>query len=96
MNQHKEQQGYLTIAANTADTDYLRLAYLQALNIKATQRINRCAVIVDSKTAKQILPCHKEVFDYIYKIASLNEKYADVVKIHNFTFFVEFFLSLFS
>jgi len=31
----------------------------------------------------------KEVFDYIYKIASLNEKYSDVVKIHNFTFFVE-------
>ena len=65
MSQHKEQQGYLTIAANTADTDYLRLAYLQALNIKATQQINQCAVIVDSKTAKQILPCHKDVFDYV-------------------------------
>lgn len=65
MSQHKEQQGYLTVAANTADVDYLRLAYLQALNIKVTQRINRCAVIVDSATAKQILPCHKEVFDYI-------------------------------
>jgi hypothetical protein len=65
MSQHKEQQGYLTIAANTADTDYLRLAYLQALNIKATQRINQCAVIVDSATAKQILPCHNEVFDYV-------------------------------
>lgn len=31
----------------------------------------------------------KEVFDYIYRIASLNEKYSDIVKIHNFTFFVE-------
>lgn len=65
MSQHKEQQGYLTIAANTADTDYLRLAYLQALNIKSTQKINRCAVMVDSTTAKKILPCHKDVFDYI-------------------------------
>ncbi|CAB4133707.1 hypothetical protein UFOVP257_429 [uncultured Caudovirales phage] len=65
MSQHKEQQGYLTIAANTADTDYLRLAYLQALNIKDTQQINRYAVIVDTETAKLITDEHRKVFDYI-------------------------------
>ena len=67
MSQHKEQQGFLTIAANTADTDYLRLAYLQALNIKATQRINSYAVVVDSATATQVQDSHREVFDYVIK-----------------------------
>lgn len=65
MNQHKEQQGFLSIAANTADTDYLRLAYLQALSIKETQKINKYAVIVDPATLLQIQDCHREVFDYI-------------------------------
>ena len=65
MSQHKEQQGFLTIAANTADTDYLRLAYLQALNIKATQRITSYAVIVDASTAAQVQDHHRAVFDYI-------------------------------
>jgi hypothetical protein len=65
MSQHKAQQGFVAVAANTADVDYLRLAYLQALNIKATQKINQCAVVVDASTAKQLLPCHRAVFDYI-------------------------------
>jgi hypothetical protein len=62
---HKEQQGFLTIAANTSETNYLELAYLQALNIKATQRIKSFAVIVDPETNKQIKEYHKKVFDYI-------------------------------
>lgn len=65
MSQHKEQQGFVTVAANTADTDYLRLAYLQALNVKATQKINKFAVIVDTATAAQIQDYHQETFDYI-------------------------------
>jgi hypothetical protein len=47
MSRHKEQQGFLTIAANTEDVDYLRLAYLQALNIKATQKIKSFALITN-------------------------------------------------
>ena len=35
--QHKEQCGFFTIAQNTEDCDYVRLAYLLALSIKATQ-----------------------------------------------------------
>lgn len=62
---HQEQQGFLTIAANTADVDYLELAYLQALNIKATQRIQSFAVIVDPNTNQQIQEYHRQAFDYI-------------------------------
>lgn len=62
---HKEQQGFLTIAANTTETNYLELAYLQALNIKATQRIRSFAVIVDSNTNQQIKEHHRNAFDYI-------------------------------
>jgi len=62
---HKEQQGFLTIAANTPEVDYLELAYLQALNIKATQQIKSFAVIVDPATNQQIQEHHKQAFDYI-------------------------------
>jgi len=62
---HKEQQGFLTIAANTSETDYLELAYLQALNVKATQRIKSFAIIVDADTKQQIRDYHKKAFDYI-------------------------------
>ena len=65
MTWHKEQQGFITFAQNTAEVDYLRLAYLQALTVKATQKINRYAVIVDKETNKQITNKQKKVFDYI-------------------------------
>lgn len=65
MSWHKEQQGFITFAQNTAEVDYLRLAYLQALTVKATQKINRYAVIVDKETNKQITNKQKKAFDYI-------------------------------
>jgi hypothetical protein len=68
MNRHKEQQGFLTIAVNTDTVDYLRLAYLQALNVKATQKIKSFAVIVDTDTATKIQEHHKAVFDYIIEV----------------------------
>jgi NADH:ubiquinone oxidoreductase subunit len=68
LSQHKEQQGFVTFAQNTADVDYLNLAYLQALNIKATQRNNRYAVIVDTATREKIDDRHHSVFDYIVDI----------------------------
>lgn len=64
---HQEQQGFLTIAANTAEVNYLHLAYLQALNIKATQQIKSFAVIVDPATNQQIQEHHRQAFDYIIK-----------------------------
>ena len=65
MAQHKEQQGFVTFAQNTAEVDYLDLAYVQALNIKATQENNRYAVIVDSETKEKVNDDHRCVFDYI-------------------------------
>jgi hypothetical protein len=65
VSQHKEQQGFVTFAQNTDAVDYLNLAYLQALNIKATQKNNRYAVIVDAKTKEKINSKHQNVFDYI-------------------------------
>ena len=64
MREFKEQFGWVTLAQNT-DVDYLHLAYLQAQNIKATQRLNSYAVIVDEATAKQVTNEHRQVFDYV-------------------------------
>lgn len=65
MAQHKEQQGYVTFAQNTHEVNYLDLAYLQALNIKATQQQNRYAVIVDQATNELVTAEHRRVFDYV-------------------------------
>jgi hypothetical protein len=61
----KQGIGFLTIAENTATVDYLRLAYLQALNIKATQKIKNYSVIVDRATNQLITDQHRRVFDNI-------------------------------
>lgn len=68
MSQHKEQQGFLTFAQNTDQVDYLQLAYLQALNVKATQVQNRFAVIVDKQTAARVTDRHRQVFDYVIEL----------------------------
>jgi hypothetical protein len=62
---HKEQLGFLTVACNTEQTDYLQLAYLQALNVKHTQKNNKFAVVVDQNTSAKITDTHRKVFDYI-------------------------------
>lgn len=65
MSWHKEQQGFVTLAQNTAEVNYLDLAYIQALNIKATQKNNRYAVIVDAATKELVTEQHLRVFDYV-------------------------------
>lgn len=65
MSQHKEQQGFVTFAQNTDTVDYLELARIQALNIKATQKDNRYAVIVDAATKEKVNDDHYRVFDYV-------------------------------
>ena len=68
MAQHKEQQGFLTLAINSDAVNYLELAYLQALNVKATQTHNSYAVIVDRLTEELIEERHRRVFDYIIPV----------------------------
>ena len=74
MSQHKEQQGFVTFAQNTDEVDYLELAYLQALNIKATQKNNRYAVIVDAATKEKVNEIHRSVFDYIIDLPMDNNE----------------------
>lgn len=62
---HLGDRGYITFAINSTETDYLRLAYLQALNIKATQNVNNCSVIVDQETFKLVEDKHRAVFEHI-------------------------------
>lgn len=57
-------QGYITFALGKK---YLKLAYLQALSIKISQKINNYAVVVDKETAKDI-DQYKHVFDYVREI----------------------------
>ena len=65
MSQFKEQQGFVTFAVNSQETDYLELAYLQCLNVKATQKHNSYAVIVDEATSNLVTDQHRSVFDYV-------------------------------
>ena len=58
-------KGFLTIAQNTDDVDYLRLAYLQALNVKSTHPGSKYAVILDKNTASNLTSNNKKIFDHI-------------------------------
>ena len=95
MSQHKEQQGFVTFAQNTAEVDYLELAYLQALNIKATQKNNRYAVIVDATTKEKVNDKHRNTFDYIidisndYNDSTSNRKFANERQVFRLTPFKE-------
>jgi len=71
-SQFKEQQGFVTFAVNTKDTNYLELAYLQCLNIKATQEQNSYAVIVDPATNKLVTAQHRRAFDYVIVMDSMD------------------------
>ena len=83
MSQHKEQQGFVTFAQNTNKVDYLELAYLQALNIKATQKNNRYAVIVDAATKEKVDERHRNTFDYVIDIPYDNNDPASIRKFAN-------------
>lgn len=65
---HQAQQGFMTIAQNTKDTDYLKLAYAQAMSIKLTMPGSLYAIAVDEPTMALITDSHRKVFDYIILI----------------------------
>lgn len=76
-------RGYLTFVQNNNQVDYLKLAYAQALSIKATQSISSYAVAVDQSTMKLINDQHKKVFDYIIPIPGVDEAAHDHWKLKN-------------
>ena len=65
---HQHQQGFMTIAQNTTDTDYLKLAYVQAMSIKITMPGSLYAVAVDKATLSLVTDVHRKVFDYVILI----------------------------
>jgi len=68
MHRNKEPQedkGYFTFAQNTPDVNYIEIAYLQALSIKATQKINSYAIATDYESSLAIPDEMREVFDHI-------------------------------
>lgn len=65
MFNHKEQQGFLTLAYNSNKIDYLELAYLQAMSIKKVMPNAQTAVIVDPNTKKNLKFKIEKVFNYI-------------------------------
>lgn len=59
--------GYLTIAQNSSDTDYVRLAYGLALSIKTTQKQEKdFAICVNDK--KDVKRKYRHAFDHIIEI----------------------------
>lgn len=63
-----EQQGFLTIAQNNSSTDYLKLAYAQAMSIKLTMPGSKYAVLVDEATHQLVTEQHRKVFDYVIEL----------------------------
>lgn len=61
-------RGYITIAQNTADNDYLKMSYGLALSLKATQKENNICLCVDEDTKAKLEPKHYEVFTDIVPI----------------------------
>jgi len=82
-------KGFLSVAQNTPQVDYVRLAYVQALSIKATQpTINKYAVMVTPGT---IIPDkYKQVFDEVIDVpwgdmSSKNRKFENEWKTYHVT-----------
>ena len=67
-NEKSEPQGWLTFAQNSAETNYVNLAYLLALSIKATCKHNRFAVVVDPESEASITAKQRKVFDYVINV----------------------------
>ena len=65
VSEPEDCKGYFTFAQNSPTADYLSIAYLQGLSIKATQKINNYAIAVDKETSKLITDEHEKVFDRI-------------------------------
>ena len=77
-------KGYITIAQNSADVDYLTQAYALALSIKNTQSgVNNISVVVDEATKKKVLPKHTQVFDNIITMPWQDDAQDATWKINN-------------
>ena len=76
-------RGYIAIAQNNEEYDYLKMAYAMALSLKATQKENQFCVCVDENTKLVMKDKYKEVFDYVVDIPWNDDAGSDKWKIHN-------------
>ena len=74
-------KGFLTIAQNCAHTDYLRLAYAQALSIKYTQTHCKYAVVISPHTT--VPGRYREVFDHVIEIPWGDDARDELWKLQN-------------
>ena len=82
MREFKRKRGYLTIAQQGANGDYLRMAYGLALSLRATQsKIPYLAVGVDSET--EIPKKYADAFDEVVRIPWGDDAKGKTWKIHN-------------
>jgi len=65
---NKQGQGFLTFAQNTAQVDYLKLAYAQACNFRSLHKNLKYAVVIDKQTKSSVTKSCHEVFDYIIEL----------------------------
>jgi len=76
------KRGYITLAQNNNDTDYIRQAYALALSIKNTQStVNEFAICVEDKT--KVPKKYLKVFDHVIEIPGGDEAKDEDWKIHN-------------
>ena len=60
-------KGYIVIAQNSADTNYVRMAYALALSLKITQsKVSNLSICVEDKTT--VPEKYKKVFDQVIEI----------------------------
>lgn len=77
-------RGYVVIAQNSGDVDYLEQAYALALNLKITQsEVSNLTVCVDAETRALITEKHIDIFDNIIDIPWLDAAKGETWKIHN-------------
>ena len=76
-------KGYIVIAQNNAEHDYLEMTYALALSLKATQQENAICVCVDEYTKTLITEKHEKAFDHIVDIPWGDLSGDDNWKIHN-------------
>ena len=56
-------KGYIVIAQNNNEFDYLEMTYALALSLKATQQENAICVCVDEHTSSLVQDKHRKVFE---------------------------------
>ena len=76
-------RGYLVIAQNSGDIDYIRQAYALALSIKNTQRINSFAIAVAEDDVDLIPKDYLDVFDHVVEIPYTDHAEGEQWKIQN-------------